>query len=187
VGNSSGREPERFWLAMDDGELVEVDGSTVLDEESGREVPAVVLRMPLWRAHSLGHVLSDWSAVVDRVGDVDRGSLHEGELGWALFAAAGVAGHRDAVVDAERRSSSVSSGQRARAAAVLRDRYAFDLRTLIAVVDAAAWWLDEPNGDTYASALLVSVTGADRETAGEVYLALVGEPEDGGDEGERSG
>jgi hypothetical protein len=55
------------------------------------------------------------------------------------------------------------------------------------VVDAAAWWCDEPNGDSYASALLEAVSGGDRETAGAAYLALISDPEDGGDEGERSG
>jgi hypothetical protein len=36
------------------------------------------------------------------------------------------------------------------AAAVLREAEDFDDRTLIAVVDAAARWLDEPSGDDYA-------------------------------------
>jgi hypothetical protein len=52
------------------------------------------------------------------------------------------------------------------------------------VVDAAAWWLDEPHGDSYCTALLSAV--ADQETAGAAYLALIGEPP-GPREEERSG
>jgi hypothetical protein len=70
--------------------------------------------------------------------------------------------------------TSVLSGERARAAAVLNDREAFDVGTLIAVVDAAAWWLDQPHGDCYCTSLLNAVT--DRPTAGAAYLALIGEP-----------
>jgi len=68
----------------------------------------------------------------------------------------------------------VLSGERARAAAVLKDREAFDVGTLIAVVDAAAWWLDQPHGDSYCTSLLNAVT--DRPTVGAAYLALIGEP-----------
>jgi hypothetical protein len=53
MANSTEREPHRFRLAMDNGEVVEVDGSTLVDEDSGRTVTAVVLRLPAWRAHAL--------------------------------------------------------------------------------------------------------------------------------------
>jgi hypothetical protein len=35
VANSTEREPGRFRLAMDNGEVVEVDGSTLVDQDSG--------------------------------------------------------------------------------------------------------------------------------------------------------
>ena len=80
--------------------------------------------------------------------------------------------------------TSVLSGQRARAAELLREREAFEIGTLIAVVDAAAWWLDQPHGDGYCTSLLNVVT--DQATAGAAYLALIGEPTEPPEE-ERSG
>ncbi|WP_344654653.1 hypothetical protein [Cryptosporangium japonicum] len=53
----------RFRVELDDGQIVENDGSAILDPESGDQVPAVVLRMSRARAHVLAHVLEDWSSV----------------------------------------------------------------------------------------------------------------------------
>jgi hypothetical protein len=61
MANSTEREPGRFRMAMDNGELVEVDGSTLVDEDTGRSVLAVILRLPPWRAHALAHVLASWN------------------------------------------------------------------------------------------------------------------------------
>ena len=58
------------------------------------------------------------------------------------------------------------------AAAVLREMEDFDDTTLIAVVDAAARWLDEPAGDEYAYALFGAVT--DGPTQVRAYGALLG-------------
>ena len=65
----------------------------------------------------------------------------------------------------------VSSGRRAVAARVLRERAKFDARTLIAVVDAAAWWLDQEAGASYAAALLAAVT--DDQTADDALSVLL--------------
>ena len=67
---------------------------------------------------------------------------------------------------------------------MLREREAFELHTLIAVVDAAAWWLDQPHGDADCTSLLRAVT--DQATAGTAYLALIGAPTEPPEEG-RSG
>ena len=48
----------------------------------------------------------------------------------------------------------------------------FDDLTMIAVVDAAARWLDEPEGDEYAYALLRAVT--DGPTQLRAYSELLG-------------
>ncbi len=56
------------------------------------------------------------------------------------------------------------------AAAALRERAGFDYTTMIAVVDAAARWLAEEDGGTYAYALLGAVT--DEPTQGRAYAAL---------------
>jgi hypothetical protein len=174
MANSTEREPRRFRLAMDNGEVVEVDGSTLLDEDSGRTVPAVVLRLPAWRAHALAHVLASWNRAVDLFEEVTNVSQDESDLAWALSAASSATGDLRARQEALRGPTSVLSGERAKAAAVLKEREAFDVGTLIAVVDAAAWWLDQPHGDSYCTSLLNAVT--DRPTAGAAYLALIGEP-----------
>jgi hypothetical protein len=185
MANSTEREPGRFRLAMDNGEVVEVDGSTLVDEDSGQTVLAVVLRLPPWRAHALAHVLASWNAAVDLFEDTQRTSMDEGDLAWALYAAYSAAGDRRAREEALRPPTSVPSGRRATAAAVLRDREALELHTLIAVVDAAAWWLDQPRGDSYCTSLLNAVT--DQETAGAAYLALIGGGQIEPPEEERSG
>jgi hypothetical protein len=111
--------------------------------------------------------------------------MDEGDLAWALYAAYSAAGDRRAREEALRPPTSVPSGRRATAAAVLRDREALELHTLIAVVDAAAWWLDQPRGDSYCTSLLNAVT--DQETAGAAYLALIGGGQFEPPEEERSG
>ena len=54
---------ERFRAQLDDGEIIETDGSTVTDPVSGGDVPAVLLRMTPARAHALAGVLEDWCRV----------------------------------------------------------------------------------------------------------------------------
>ena len=58
------------------------------------------------------------------------------------------------------------------AGAVLREAEDFDNVTMIAVVDAAARWLEQPDGDEYAYALLGAVT--DGPTQQEAYGELLG-------------
>jgi hypothetical protein len=185
MANSTERESGSFRLAMDNGEVVEVDGSTLVDADSGRVVPAVVLRLRVWRAHALAHVLTSWNQAVDLFERVTQVSQDESDLAWALYAASSAAGDRRAREEAMRPPTSVPSGRRATAAAVLREREAFELHTLIAVVDAAAWWLDQPRGDAYCTSLLGAIT--DQETASAAYLALIGGGHVEPPEEERSG
>jgi hypothetical protein len=54
-------DAERIRVVLDHGEVVELDGGTlVLD---GQESPSVVLRLAPWRARSVARVLQEWSAV----------------------------------------------------------------------------------------------------------------------------
>src|SRR5436305_810409 len=55
-------------LVLDFGEVVEVDGSELLDPTAGRLAPAVVLRVPGHRAQWLGLVLSAYTRVCQLVG-----------------------------------------------------------------------------------------------------------------------
>jgi hypothetical protein len=120
MANSTEREPRRFRLAMDNGKVVEVDGSTLVDEDSGRTVTAVVLRLPAWRAHALAHVLASWNRAVDVFEEVTNVSQDESDLAWALSAASSAAGDLRARQEALRGPTSVLSGERAKAAAVLK-------------------------------------------------------------------
>jgi hypothetical protein len=169
MANSTEHQPRRLRLAMDNGEVVEVDGSTLVDDDSGRTVPAVVMRMPGWRAHALAHVLASWNRAVDLFEEVTNVSQDESDLAWALSAASSAAGDARARQEALRGPTSILSGQRAKAAELLREREAFEIGTLIAVVDAAAWWLDQPHGAAERSDRpgdgRGGVPGADRRAA----------------------
>jgi hypothetical protein len=145
-----------------------VDGSTIMDADAGKAVPAVVVRVPGFRAHDLAHGLDR----LTRVGSIVAGGelvANESRLSWALDAAAAAVGDRSALRCAARVAERVTSGQRLRAAAELRQRLDFDAVTLIAIVDAAARWVDE-DGHEYAITLLEASTDAD--TAGAAFLAL---------------
>ena len=167
MGESSERPPELVRLVLDFGETVEVDGSTVFDPVAEESVPAVVLRMPRARAAWLGRVLAAYTRVCRLAG----AELNAAEAGpaWALSRAAVSAGHLEPGAGP---SASVTSGRRISAAAVLREVEDFDDTTLIAVVDAAARWLEEPSGDEYAWALLGAVT--DAPTQVRAYGELLG-------------
>ena len=156
-------------LLLDFGESVEVDGSTVLDPVAEGPVPAVVLRMPRHRAAWFGLVLDAYTRVCQLVG-ADLVAVERGPA-WALSLAARSAGH----IDAARPSAvhRVTSARRLAAAAVLRSAESLDDTTTIAVVDAVARWLDEPDGEEYAYALLGTVT--DGETQLRAYRQLLGD------------
>lgn len=154
-------------LVLDFGESVELDGSTVHDPEGG-VVPAVVLRMPPHRAAYVGKVLEAYTHVCRLVG-VEVDAAERGPA-WALTRAASAAGFVDSASLPV--PSRVTSAARMAACAVLRESEDFDDVTMIAVVDAAARWLEEPDGDEYAYALLGAVT--DQATQLQAYADLLG-------------
>ena len=147
-------------LLLDFGESVEVDGSTVHD-------PVAEGRMPRHRAAWFGAVLDAYTRVCRLVG-VELDAAEAGPA-WALSLAAKAAGHVDFVT--ARAAGRVPSARRFAAAAVLRSSEAFDDVTMIAVVDAAARWVDD-RGEEYAYALLGAVT--DDVTQRRAYAALLG-------------
>jgi len=85
-------DPDRLRVALDHGEVVELDGGTlVLNSE---ESPSVVLRLAPWRARAVARVLEEWSAV-SRVFNQLRGpSPDELDLSRTLELAASVVGCR---------------------------------------------------------------------------------------------
>ncbi|MGB6162841.1 MAG: hypothetical protein WCF33_06820 [Pseudonocardiaceae bacterium] len=164
---------DRLRVALDHGEVVELDGGTlVLD---GGESPSVVLRLAPWRARSVARVLQEWSSVSRIFHHAVRPPLDELELSRMLeLTAAVIGGGDEPVVWSSRGSRVVSARQRLAAVAVLGEREA-DLSAVqrLALVDAAAWWLSEPNGgEEFAYALLAASCAAEVTTE-HVYLALI--------------
>src|SRR4030088_1468863 len=85
--------PGRLRVALDHGEVVELDGGTlVLD---GGESPSVVLRLAPWRARSVARVLQEWSSVSRIFCHLTRPHLDELDLSRTLELAAAVAGAGD--------------------------------------------------------------------------------------------
>lgn len=85
---------------------------------------------------------------MSRLADVELMAAERGPA-WALTRMSAAAGHVN-VATVER--SRVTSARRMSAAAVLRAAEDFDDVTMIAGIDAAARWMDEPDGDAYAYA-----------------------------------
>jgi hypothetical protein len=79
----------------------------------------------------------------------------------------------------------IPNRQRLAAVAVLGEREAhLSAVQRLALVDAAAWWLSEPNGgEEFAYALLAASCTADVTTE-HVYLALITPPDESDDDGE---
>ena len=167
MGERSELPAARMRLVLEFGESVELDGSTVYDPVAEAAVPAVVLRMPAHRAAWFGRVLAAYTRVCRLVG-VEFDAAERGPA-WALERVSAAAGH---VEPAALGLGRVTSARRMATAAVLRAAEDFDDVTMIAVVDAAARWLDEPDGDEYAYALLGAVT--DGPTQVRAYGELLG-------------
>src|SRR5436305_4131785 len=157
-------DPDRLRLALDNGEEVELDGGTlVLD---GEESPSVVLRLAPWRARSLARVLEEWSAVSRVFHRAPRPVLTELELSRTLDLAASVLGDPEPTSPLLRDDRAVPSRQRLDAVAVLAARESrLSALQRLALVDAAASWLSEPNGgDQLAYALLDAACTAEITT-----------------------
>ncbi|MBV9139866.1 MAG: hypothetical protein JO115_02915 [Pseudonocardiales bacterium] len=141
-------------MALDHGEVVELDGGTLV--LGGAESPSVVLRLAPWRARSVARVLEEWSAVSRVFHRAPRPVLNELELPRTLDLATSVLGEPEPVMSMWRGGQTVPSRQRLDAVAVLAERETrLSALQRLALVDAAASWLSEPNGeDQLAYALL---------------------------------
>ncbi|MDQ3764587.1 MAG: hypothetical protein M3460_24450 [Actinomycetota bacterium] len=166
-------DSDRIRVVLDHGEVVELDGGMlVLDDQ---ESPSVVLRLAPWRARSVARVLQEWSSVSRIFHHSTRPHLDELELSRALELAAAVLGGGDEpVVGSSRGSRVISARQRLAAVALLGEREArLSAVQRLALVDAAAWWLSEPNGgEEFAYALLAASCAAEVTTE-HVYLTLI--------------
>ena len=55
--------PSSVTTVLPTGETITVDGSTVTDPETGRRIPAAVVRLPAWRAAEMAAALAAWTRV----------------------------------------------------------------------------------------------------------------------------
>jgi hypothetical protein len=166
-------DPDRLRVVLDHGEAVELDGGTLVLE--GQESPSVVLRLAPWRARSVARILHEWSSVSRIFHHPTRPHLDELDLSRTLELAAAVLGAGDEPnVRSLRGSRVIPHRQRLAAVAVLGESEAhLSAVQRLALVDAAAWWLSEPNGgEEFAYALLAASCAAEVTTE-HVYLALI--------------
>jgi hypothetical protein len=114
-------DPGPIRVALDRGEVVELDGGTlVLD---GEESPSVVLRLTPWRARSVARVLAEWSSVSRIFQHSTRPHPDELELSWTLeLAAAALGDHDEPIMRFSRGSRVLPNRQRLAAVAVLGER-----------------------------------------------------------------
>jgi hypothetical protein len=165
-------DPDHLRVALDNGEVVELDGGTLIlgDEES----PSVLLRLAPWRARSVARVLEEWSAVSRVFHRAPRPILTELELSRTLDLAASALGDPEPVVPLVRGDRVVPSRQRLDAVAVLAERESrLSALQRLALVDAAASWLSEPNGGEQLAHALLGAACTTDVTAEHAYLALI--------------
>jgi hypothetical protein len=166
-------DPDRLKVVLDHGEVVELGGGTlVLD---GEESPSVVLRLAPWRARSVARVLEEWSSVSRIFHRPARPPLDELGLSRTLELAASALGDGDEqILRSPRGPRAIPNRQRLAAVAVLGEREAqLSAVQRLALVDAAAWWLSEPNGGQKLAYALLAATCSAEVTTEHVYLALI--------------
>lgn len=166
-------DPDRLRVALDHGDVVELDGGTLLLD--GEESSSVVLRLTPWRARSVAQALEEWSAASSVFNPVGRPSPDELTLSRTLETAASVFGHGDEpLLRFPRGDHTVPSRQRLAAVAVLAERETgLSAVQRLALVDAAAWWLTDPAGGNELAHALINGACVDQVTAEHVYLALI--------------
>jgi hypothetical protein len=166
-------DPDRLRVVLDHGEVVELDGGTLVLE--GQESPSVVLRLAPWRARSVARILQEWTSVSRIFHHSTRPHLEELDLSRTLELAAAVLGDGDEpIVRSPRGAHVISHRQRLAAVAVLGEREArLSAVQRLALIDAAAWWLSEPNGGEELAYALLAGSCATEVTTEHVYLTLI--------------
>src|ERR687893_2805085 len=98
-------DPDPIRVALDHGEVVELEGGTLV--LGGEESPSVVLRLAPWRARSVARVLQEWSSVSRIFHQASRPHLDERELSLTLELAAAALGDLDRAAHTVPRGSRV--------------------------------------------------------------------------------
>lgn len=179
MANPTDSRPEPFRAELDNGQIVEADGSTVADPATKSHVPAVLLRMTPARAHTLAHVVDDWCRTALVYATLRSSEVAALALAWTLDAGAAALGDAEAQRCPRNQRSVPSAAQRLAAVEVLREREPeFTAIQGIAVIDSAARWLSEDAGEDLAQALLQAACRS-AITANFAYLALISPPGNG--------
>ena len=166
-------DPERIRVILDQGEVVQLDGGTLVVD--GEESPSVVLRLTPWRARSVARILEEWSSVSRIFNRSARTPLDELDLSRTLeLAAATLDDSDEPILRFPRGDRAVSHRQRLAAVAVLSTRETqLSAVQRLALVDAAAWWLSDPSGGEELAYALLAATCSAEITTEHVYLALI--------------
>jgi hypothetical protein len=174
-------DPNRLRVVLDHGEVVELDGGTLVLE--GQESPSVVLRLAPWRARSIARALHEWTSVSRIFHHPTRPHLDELDLSRTLeLAAAVLSGGDELIVRSPRGSRVIPNRQRLAAVAILGQCEAhLSAVQRLALIDAAAWWLSEPNGGEEFAYALLAVSCAAEITTENIYPTLI-TPSDEADE-----
>ncbi|MGH2911843.1 MAG: hypothetical protein ACRDJ3_05145, partial [Solirubrobacteraceae bacterium] len=148
----------------------------------------VVLRLAPWRARSVARVLQEWTSVSRIFLRPTRPHLDELDLSRTLELAASVLGDGDEpIVRSPRGSRVISNRQRLATVAVLGEREAhLSAVQRLALVDAAAWWLSEPNGGEELAYALLAASCATEVATEHVYLTLITPSDELNDDDEAS-
>jgi hypothetical protein len=130
-------DPDHLRVALDHGDVVELDGGTLV--VGGVESASVVPRLAPWWARSVARVLEEWSAVSRVFHWAPRPILTELELSRTLDLAASALGDPGPTMPVPRGDRAVPSRQRLDAVAVLAERESrLSALERLALVDAAA-------------------------------------------------
>jgi hypothetical protein len=134
----------------------------------------------------VARVLQEWSSVSRIFHHPTRPHLDELELSRTLMLAAAALGdHNEPIMRSPRSSRVIPNRQRLAAVAVLGEREPqLSAIQRLALVDAAAWWLSEPNGGEELAYALLAATCSGAVTTEHAYLDLItpsDEPSDGGE------
>jgi hypothetical protein len=160
-------DPSTWRLLLDEGDGLEVR-LAARSKESTSEPPDIRLWLSAGRAYDLSRVLRAYNRMVAIFTEASQVSGTEESLARALGDAAAAAVGRSGTPP---EPSKVGSGERLKAMAVLQEaRPELSHSTLLAIVDAAAWWLDNDK-DHMATDLLEAVAPGD--VAQQLYTTLL--------------
>jgi hypothetical protein len=103
------------------------------------------------------------------------------------LAAAALGDHDESIMQPPRGSRVIPNRQRLAAVAVLGEREAqLSAIQRLALVDAAAWWLSEPNGGEELAYALLAASCSAAVTTERAYLALITPSDEADEDGEES-